>query len=146
MIGTRKRRRIQVLLASATLLAASTALVGYALRDGVSFFRSPTEILADIPPPTEVFRVGGLVAEQSVHRREDGGIEFQVTDGASSVTVHYEGILPDLFSEGQGVVALGQFDGSKFAAAEILAKHDENYMPREVVEALKEQGVYRQPE
>ncbi|MCY4542358.1 MAG: cytochrome c maturation protein CcmE [Rhodobacteraceae bacterium] len=146
MYTARKRRRIQLLLASAALLAASTVLVGYALRDGVSYFRSPTEILSELPPATETFRVGGLVAERSVHRQEGGGIEFQVTDGASSVVVRYMGILPDLFSEGQGVVALGTFDGSKFLASEILAKHDENYMPREVVEALKEQGVYRQQE
>ena len=146
MFGARKRRRVQIFAASAALLLFSTALVGFALRDGVSYFRSPTQIIAEPPAPTEVFRVGGLVESGSVKRHEEGRIEFEVTDGAASVGVAYEGVLPDLFAEGQGIIALGTYDGTQFTATEILAKHDENYMPREVVEALKEQGVYREPD
>ncbi len=146
MFGTRKRRRVQIFAASAALLLVSAALVGFALREGVSYFRSPAQIIAELPAPTEVFRVGGLVESGSIQRHGEGRIGFEITDGSALIEVTYKGVLPDLFAEGQGVIALGTFDGTQFRATEILAKHDENYMPREVVEALKEQGVYRNPE
>ena len=138
----KKRRRIQIVALAAMLLALSTALIGYAMRDGISFFRSPSEV-ADAPPgPRETFRIGGLVEEGSLEE-EGTTVRFLVTDGGAAIPVVYTGQRPDLFGEGEGVVALGRLDGGTFEATEILAKHDESYMPREVVDALKEQGVYR---
>ena len=87
--------------------------------------------------------MGGVVEDGSVSRTSDGGVEFRITDGGSSVMVRFNGILPDLFAEGRGAIARGRFDGEAFEAIEVLAKHDENYMPREVVKALKDQGVFR---
>jgi cytochrome c-type biogenesis protein CcmE len=141
----RKTRRIQVIAVAAVALVAATGLVGYALRDGINLFRSPTQVLAAPPSPDEVFRIGGLVEAGSLVEGEGTAISFRVTDGAATVPVVYSGIRPDLFGEGQGVVALGRFSGGTFEASEILAKHDESYMPREVIDALKEQGVYVKP-
>jgi cytochrome c-type biogenesis protein CcmE len=140
--GLKKQRRVQIVALSAVLLTLSTALIGYAMRDGISFFRSPSQVAETPPGPNETFRIGGLVAEGSLVA-EGQGVVFHVTDGAAAVPVSYTGLLPDLFREGEGVVALGRLDGGTFQATEILAKHDETYMPREVVDALKEQGVYR---
>ena len=142
MKGLKKRRRVQIVALSAVLLALSTALIGYAMRDGISFFRSPSQVAETPPGPLETFRIGGLVEEGSLVA-EGQSVLFHVTDGAAAVPVAYTGLLPDLFREGEGVVALGRLDGGTFLATEILAKHDETYMPREVVDALKEQGVYR---
>ena len=124
------------------LLAAATALVGYAMRDGIEFFRSPEPARRRSPPRAgERFRLGGLVAEGSVVR--DGGeVRFAVTDGGASLPVVFAGIPPDLFREGQGVIATGRIEGGTFVASEILAKHDERYMPKEVADALKEQGMF----
>jgi cytochrome c-type biogenesis protein CcmE len=141
----RKKRRIQVIALAAVALAISVALIGTALRDGINLFRSPTQLLAEPPAPTEVFRIGGLVEEGSLQEGSGTEISFRVTDGGAVVPVLYTGIRPDLFGEGQGVVAKGSWDGSRFTAVEILAKHDESYMPKEVVDALKEQGVYVEP-
>ena len=145
MRSLKKKRRIQVIAIAVVLLVGASGLIGYAMRDGISFFRSPSQI-ADAPPAAGVvFRVGGLVEEGSL--RADGErIAFRVTDGAAAVPVTYTGITPDLFGEGEGVVAMGQMRAGVFEATEILAKHDESYMPREVIEALEEQGVYRAPE
>ena len=141
--GLRKRRRIQLVIAAAVLLAAATALVGYAMRDGIEFFRSPSQLASEPPRAGERFRLGGLVAEGSVVK--DGGeVRFQVTDGGASLPVVFKGIPPDLFREGQGVVATGRIEGGTFVASEILAKHDENYMPKEVADALKEQGMFHE--
>ena len=145
MRSLKKKRRIQVIAIAVVLLVGASGLIGYAMRDGISFFRSPSQI-ADAPPAAGVvFRVGGLVEEGSL--RADGErIAFRVTDGAAAVPVTYTGITPDLFGEGEGVVAMGQMRAGVFEATEILAKHDESYMPREVIDALEEQGVYRAPE
>ena len=97
-------------------------------------------------PADEVFRIGGLVEEGSIKRGEGTVVSFSVTDGNRTVPVSYEGVLPDLFGEGQGMIALGRMEGEVFIATEVLAKHDETYMPKEVVDALKEQGVYQEPE
>jgi len=138
----KKRRRIQLVVAAAVLLASATALVGYAMRDGIEFFRSPSQLATHPPRDGERFRLGGLVAEGSVVR--DGGeVRFAVTDGGASLPVVFAGIPPDLFREGQGVIATGQLDGDTFVASEILAKHDESYMPKEVADALKEQGLFQ---
>ncbi len=143
MKSLKKKQRIQILLVSVVALILSVGLIGYAMRDGINFFRSPSQILADLPSSDEVFRVGGLVEKGSVLKNENGTLRFQVTDGINSITVFYKGILPDLFSEGQGMVATGIYKNDVFEASEILAKHDEKYMPKEVSNVLKKQGVYR---
>jgi cytochrome c-type biogenesis protein CcmE len=144
--GLKKRRRIQIIAIAAVALAGATGLVGYAMRDGINFFRAPAQVLSDPPAPGEVFRIGGLVADGTLVRGQGETVTFAVTDGAATVPVRYTGILPDLFGEGEGAVALGQMDGDTFVATEVLARHDETYMPAEVVDALKEQGMYQPTE
>lgn len=146
MKSLNKRRRIQIMAVTAFALVLSTALIGYAMRDGINFFRSPSQVLAEPPHPGEVFRIGGMVEVGSLVRGAGSEVRFSVTDGGASVPVSYVGVLPDLFAEDQGMVGLGSYDGTVFRASEILAKHDETYMPKEVVDALKEQGVYREPD
>ncbi|WP_371223786.1 cytochrome c maturation protein CcmE [Roseovarius sp. 2305UL8-3] len=143
MKSLKKKRRVQIIAISVVALVISTALIGYAMRDGINFFRSPSQVAEAPPEPTEVFRIGGLVEEGSLVRGDSETITFSVTDGGAVVPVRYTGVLPDLFSEGQGMVALGSYDNGVFTATEVLAKHDEDYMPQEVVDALKEQGVYK---
>jgi cytochrome c-type biogenesis protein CcmE len=143
MKSLKKQRRIQIILVAVVALAASTALIGYAMRDGINFFRAPSQIIAEPPEPTEVFRIGGLVAEGSIVRGDGEAIRFSVTDGGAVIPVTYTGVLPDLFAENEGMVGTGRYVNGVFEASEILAKHDETYMPAEVVDALKEQGVYR---
>ncbi len=139
----KKRRRVQILLLTVVALTLSTVLIGYAMRDGINFFRSPSQVIAEPPKPTEVFRIGGLVEEGSIVRGQGETVRFVVTDGGESVPVAFTGVLPDLFSENQGMVGTGSYVNGVFEATEILAKHDETYMPKEVVDALKEQGVYQ---
>ncbi len=146
MKSLKKKRRIQIIAVAAIALILSTGLIGYAMRDGINFFRSPSEVMADPPGPGEVFRIGGLVETGTLTRGDGAEIRFAVTDGGASVPVSYVGVLPDLFGEDQGMVGLGSYDGATFRATEILAKHDETYMPKEVVDALKEQGVYQAPD
>ena len=143
MKSLKKQRRIQVIVITIIALVLSTVLIGYAMRDGINFFRSPSEVLQQRPDKNETFRIGGLVQEDSLVRGSGAVINFFVTDGNNSVLVEYSGILPDLFAEGQGMIATGNFVDGKFIASEILAKHDENYMPKEVVDTLKEQGLYK---
>ena len=129
MKSLKKQRRIQVILITFVSLALATALIGYAMRDGINFFRSPSEVLQQPPSKNETFRIGGLVKDGSLVRGSGTVIYFIVTDGNKSLPVEYSGILPDLFAEGQGMIATGKYIGGKFIASEILAKHDENYMP-----------------
>ena len=143
MKSFKKQRRIQVIIITFSSLALATALIGYAMRDGINFFRSPSEVLQKPPSKNETFRIGGLVKDGSLVRGSGTVIYFIVTDGNKSVPVEYSGILPDLFAEGQGMIATGNYIGGKFIASEILAKHDENYMPKEVLDTLKEQGLYK---
>ena len=145
MKSLKKKRRVQVLALAAVSLVAATALIGFAMKDGINYFRAPSQIAANPPPPTETFRIGGLVEEGSLTRGGGKAVTFSVTDGGASVKVSYTGILPDLFEENQGMVGTGKLKDGVFIASEILAKHDETYMPREVVDALKEQGVYQDP-
>jgi cytochrome c-type biogenesis protein CcmE len=145
MKSLKKKRRIQVVAIAALALVAATALIGYGMRDGINFFRAPTQVLAEPPGPNEVFRIGGLVEEGSLKRGEGEVISFNVTDGNGIVPVTYRGVLPDLFEENQGMVGTGSYRDGVFEASEILAKHDESYMPKEVVDALKAQGVYKDP-
>ncbi|MCL4105262.1 UNVERIFIED_CONTAM: hypothetical protein GTU68_055393 [Idotea baltica] len=130
---------------AAVALILATGLIGYGFRDGINFFKSPSEVAADPPRETEVFRIGGLVEEGTLRRGQGETVSFRVTDGGASVAVAFTGVLPDLFEENQGMVALGSYRDNVFQATEILAKHDETYMPKEVVDALKEQGVYQPP-
>lgn len=141
---TRKRRRLLLVLACGVGLGSATALTLSALSGSVAFFVAPSELATQPPAVGRTLRLGGLVEAGSVSKGLDAGqptATFRVTDGKAAVTVRYRGILPDLFREGQGVVALGSVapDGS-FRAQEVLAKHDEAYMPREVAEALKKSG------
>ncbi|ASM72603.1 MULTISPECIES: cytochrome c maturation protein CcmE [Roseobacteraceae] len=146
MKSLKKQRRVQIILVTAVALALSTALIGYAMRDGINFFRAPSQVIAEPPRPSEVFRIGGLVAAGSLRRGQGEVIRFDVTDGGATVPVVFSGVLPDLFGEDQGMVGTGSYVNGVFEATEILAKHDETYMPKEVVDALKEQGVYKDPE
>ncbi|MBC7164404.1 MAG: cytochrome c maturation protein CcmE [Roseovarius sp.] len=141
----RKKRRVQVIAIAAIALVAATGLIGYGLRDGINFFRSPSQVVAAPPAPAEVFRIGGLVEAGTLERGQGEEVRFVVTDGGASVPVVYRGILPDLFSENEGMIGTGSYRDGIFVATEILAKHDETYMPREVIDALKEQGVYQAP-
>jgi len=146
MRGLKKKRRMQIIALALLSLMGATALIGYAFQDGINFFRSPSQIVAEPPLPSEVFRIGGLVEEGTLVRGQGEAITFMVTDGGASVPVSYTGILPDLFREGEGMVGLGSYVNGVFQATEILARHDETYMPKEVIDALKEQGIYQEPE
>ncbi|MFP4044095.1 MAG: cytochrome c maturation protein CcmE [Rhodosalinus sp.] len=146
MKGLKKKRRVQIIMVATFALILSTALVGYAMRDGINFFRAPSQILAEPPAPTEVFRIGGLVEQDSIVRGQGETVRFTVTDGGASVPVVFTGVLPDLFSENEGMVGTGRYVDGVFEATEILAKHDETYMPKEVADALEEQGLYRHAE
>ena len=142
-VSLRKKRRIQLVVIGAVMLAVATGIVGYAMRDGIEFFRSPSQLAEEPPTANERFRLGGLVEEGSVERGSGEEIRFLVTDGGASQTVAFSGILPDLFREGQGVIATGSMQDGVFVATEVLARHDESYMPKEVADALKEQGHFR---
>jgi cytochrome c-type biogenesis protein CcmE len=141
MMPLKKKRRIQIIVLAAVALVLSTALIGYAMRDGINFFRSPSQIVAEAPGPNEVFRIGGLVEEGSLVRGQGDTITFRVTDCSVSIPVTYTGILPDLFAENESMVGTGTYADGAFTATEVLAKHDENYMPKEVSESLEAQGI-----
>jgi len=145
MAGLRKKQRIQLIAIGTVFLILASIAVFWGLNraGGVQFFRSPTEVAEAPPAPSEQFRVGGLVEEGSVIRGDGETVSFVVTDGNEAVTINYTGILPDLFREGQGMIALGNLEEGVFVASEVLAKHDEEYMPKEVADALKEQGHFK---
>lgn len=146
MRNLKKTRRIQIIVLAFVSLGLSTGLIGYAMQDGINFFRTPAQVMEEPPSPDETFRIGGLVEEGSIERGQGETIRFRVTDTKVSVPVSYTGILPDLFAEGEGMVGTGRYVNGVFEASEILARHDETYMPKEVVDALKEQGVYVAPD
>jgi cytochrome c-type biogenesis protein CcmE len=141
---TRRRRRLTLIGLALGVLALAIALVLVALNDTIVFFKSPSEVLAGAHRPDQRLRLGGLVKDGSVRRGSDSDVRFEVTDGTAAIPVRYPGLLPDLFREGQGVVAEGAMgaDGV-FRADTVLAKHDERYMPREVADALKNQGHWK---
>lgn len=139
---TRKQKRGVLIGTAVAILAVAVIMVAFALRDTIVFFQTPSDVAEGKVKPGERFRLGGLVADGSVERGQGTKVRFSVTDTLQSVPVSYEGILPDLFREGQGVVTEGKLDETgQFVADTVLAKHDENYMPPEVAAALKEKGV-----
>ena len=141
---TRKGRRLTIIGTAGIVLAAALGLALNAMRDTIVFFRSPSEVASNAVSPGTRFRLGGLVDAGSVKRSTDQLVEFKVGDGAASVQVRYKGLLPDLFREGQGVVTEGAMSpAGVFVADTVLARHDETYMPREVADALKAQGVWQ---
>jgi cytochrome c-type biogenesis protein CcmE len=141
---TRRQRRLSLIGAALGVLALAVALVLGALKDAIVFFNSPTDVVEKHVNPGTRIRIGGLVKEGSVRRGDSLAVRFEVTDGKSTVPVAYRGLLPDLFREGQGVVAEGALDpAGTFRADSVLAKHDETYMPKEVADALKKQGHWK---
>ncbi|MFZ0026931.1 MAG: cytochrome c maturation protein CcmE [Pseudolabrys sp.] len=144
---TRKQRRLTLIGASLAVLAIAAALVLGALRDSIVFFNSPTDVADKRIPLGTRMRIGGLVKPGSLQRGDNLQVSFAVTDGNADIAVRYQGIVPDLFREGQGVVAEGKLEsGGVLAADTVLAKHDERYMPREVVDALKKSGRWQEGE
>ena len=139
---TRKGRRLVLIGLAGVVLAAAAALVLTALNDTIVFFNAPTQLVESPPPPTTRLRLGGLVEEGSV-ARHGSDVSFAVTDGAHRIQVKFGGLLPDLFREGQGVIAEGRLVDGVFSAETVLAKHDETYMPKEVADALKQQGTWK---
>jgi cytochrome c-type biogenesis protein CcmE len=142
---TRKQRRLILIGLSLGVLGVAVGLVLNAMSGSIVFFRSPSDIAQEHPAPGTRIRIGGLVKPGSVKRGDNLHISFEVTDGKNAIPVRYQGIVPDLFREGQGVVAEGTLDANgTFMADMILAKHDERYMPKEVVEALKKAGRWKE--
>jgi len=144
---TRKQRRLVLIGTSLGVLTIAAALVLGALRDSIVFFNSPTDVAEKHVVPGTRMRIGGLVKPGSVERGDNLLVRFSVTDGKTDIPVHYRGIVPDLFREGQGVVAEGKLESDGMLAADtVLAKHDERYMPREVVDALKKSARWQEGE
>ena len=140
---TRKQRRLSLIGTAVAVLGLALGLVLYAMRDNIVFFHAPADVAAKGVQPGTRFRLGGLVKEGSI-KRDGQLITFEVADARNTLPVRYQGILPDLFREGQGMVAEGTLDGSGvFRADSVLARHDETYMPREVADALKKQGHWQ---
>jgi cytochrome c-type biogenesis protein CcmE len=144
---TRRGRRLSLIAAALAVVGLAVGVGLYALGDNIVFFYSPTEVVQKAVQPGARLRIGGLVKADSLIKLSGENVTFVVTDGANEVKVAYQGLLPDLFREGQGVVAEGVLDKpGEMRAETILAKHDERYMPREVVEALKKQGRWQEGE
>jgi cytochrome c-type biogenesis protein CcmE len=142
---TRKGRRLTLIGIALAIIAGAVGLAAYALRDNIVFFYGPTEVLQKNPAAGTRLRIGGLVKAGSLVKAEGQKATFVITDNSNTVAVSYQGLLPDLFREGQGVVAEGVLLApGQFRADSVLAKHDERYMPREVVEALKKQGRWQE--
>jgi cytochrome c-type biogenesis protein CcmE len=144
----RKQQRLVLVIVALVLLGGASGLVLFALSDSVAFFVTPSDIANGQVDPDKRFRLGGLVVDGSIEPGgADGVIQFRLTDQVSEVAVRYQGILPDLFREGQGIVCQGVLgEDGVFRASEVLAKHDESYMPPEVAEALKQSGLWRHGE
>ena len=142
---TRKQRRLTLIGASGGVLVVAVFLVLNAMSGSIVFFHSPTEVVQDHLAAGTRIRIGGLVKEGSVKRGSNLNINFEVTDGKNDVPVHFQGVVPDLFREGQGVVAEGKMEPNGMLDADtVLAKHDERYMPKEVVDALKKTGRWQE--
>ena len=141
---SRKKKRLAIALVGLAALGGATAMVLTAFRDNLVFFFSPSELAAKPALASERIRIGGLVETQSLVHEDGRRVSFRVTDGKTDIAVTYDGILPDLFREGQGVVAEGRVNDGVFVASTVLAKHDEKYMPPEVARALKESGHWQE--
>jgi cytochrome c-type biogenesis protein CcmE len=142
---TRKQRRFALIAAGIGVLGLAVGLVLFALKDSIVFFNSPTDVVEKHVKPGVRIRLGGLVVPGSIVRGDSLTVRFEVSDGNRALPVNYQGILPDLFREGQGVIAEGTLDGTgQFKADSVLAKHDETYMPKEVADALKKQGHWQE--
>ena len=142
---TRRGRRLSLIAAALAILGVAAGLSLYALSDSIVFFLSPSEVVRKSVAPGARLRIGGMVKTGSVVKSTDQNVAFVLTDGAHDLKVVYQGLLPDLFREGQGVVAEGVLEaGGEMRAETVLAKHDERYMPREVVDALKKQGRWQE--
>lgn len=146
MKSLKKTRRIQVIGLAGVCVAAVLVILALLPDESFQFFRSPSEVAAAPPAPNELFRIGGLIVEGSILSDSGETVRFEVTDGGATIPVVYTGILPDLFGDGQGMVGQGRYVNGTFEAVEILARHDETYMPKEVIDALKEQGQYVAPD
>jgi cytochrome c-type biogenesis protein CcmE len=145
MKSLKKTRRIQVIGLAGACVAAILFILAMLPEESFQFFRSPSEVAEAPPPPNELFRIGGLIVEGPIISDAGETVRFEVTDGGAVIPVVYTGILPDLFGEGQGMVGQGRYVNGTFEAVEILARHDETYMPKEVIDALKAQGNYVEP-
>ena len=145
---TRKQKRLAVIAGGMSFIIAAVLLVMFAFGQSVAYFYMPADLEKTAVGPGTRIRLGGLVEEGSVVRGEGSTVKFSVTDGTATVPVTYVGLLPDLFREGQGVVTEGKFEGGStvFSADSVLAKHDENYMPKEVADRLKKDGVWQEEE
>ena len=144
-MNAKKKRRLAIAAALVTAGAAVAGVIVYGLGQNTMYFRSPSDIAGNMVHPGVAFRLGGLVEQGSVQHGAGAQVRFKVTDGKSTVRADFNGVLPALFREGQGVVATGAMDGNgTFVASEVLAKHDEKYMPPEVVDALKRSGRWQE--
>ena len=144
---TRRQRRLALIGGCGVVLATAVVMMLYAIGDSKVFFQNPTDVVEKHVAPGTHIRIGGLVKVGSVERGGDLRVRFEVTDGKTAIPVRYQGILPDLFREGQGVVAEGKLEAGEIVDADtVLAKHDERYMPKEVVESLKKSGRWQEGE
>lgn len=143
---TRKQKRLTIIGTGMGFLTLAAALVMFALSSEITYFHSPTDVVEKSVKPGTRIRLGGLVEDGSIIRGEGTKVAFTITDNQEVMVVSYEGILPDLFREGQGVITEGAFEvmGGPFIADTVLAKHDENYMPKEIADTLKERGVWKE--
>ncbi|MCJ8323053.1 MAG: cytochrome c maturation protein CcmE [Rhizobiales bacterium] len=140
---TRKQQRFTFIIVGLLLLGVAIALILTAMKDGISFFKTPTQIMTENLDPTTRLRIGGLVVIDSIERQNEV-LTFQITDNNMNLNISYKGVVPDLFKQGQGVVLEGYLTPNKlFVADSLLAKHDENYMPKEVADSLKDQGHWQ---
>jgi cytochrome c-type biogenesis protein CcmE len=142
MAGLKKQRRIQLIVIGFVCLFAGFGVIYWAAGDALQYFYSPSEIAEKRPADGQIIRIGGLVEVGSM-KKSGNQADFVVTDGGATIRVTFVGILPDLFTEGQGMIATGTLEEGTFIAQEILAKHDEEYMPKEVADALKKQGIFK---
>lgn len=145
---TRKQKRLSIIVGGMSFVALAVALVMFALSSEITYFHSPTDVIEKAVKPGTRIRLGGLVEEGSIARGEGTNVQFTITDGAEKTIVTFDGLLPDLFREGQGVITEGAFQlaGGPFVADNVLAKHDENYMPKEIADSLKERGIWKEGE
>ena len=143
---SKKKQRIRWLILAIFMIAIASLIIGFSLKDGIEYYKSPTQVLSSDISENIKFRLGGLVEDSSLVKSSGKKISFNITDNQNSIPTSFEGILPDLFAENQGVIASGKYINGVFVAEEILAKHDESYLPKEVIDILKQDGLYVEPE